>query len=131
MMYVLDKVGLDLVMKSGAIFDCLDPPKADFINLYERKMGRAILDAGYAIRPLIGGRDIVVSKSNLNECIPCGEGGGLNSTELISCHLRDQYRDIWIKSRYAPVSCLVLTLILSLTISFLTHIPLTFLLFCV
>mmetsp|Transcript_27997 Transcript_27997/g.51639 ORF Transcript_27997/g.51639 Transcript_27997/m.51639 type:complete len:367 (-) Transcript_27997:288-1388(-) len=103
MMYVLDKVGLDVVMKSGAIFDCLDPPKRDYINLYERKMGHAILDAGYAIRPLIGGRDIVVSKSNLKECIPCGEGGGVNATKLISCHLRDQYRDIWIKSRLQSI----------------------------
>ena len=63
MVYALDRVGLEIVMKSGAIFDCLstDPPTSDFINNYERKMGHAILDAGYALRPLIGGQDMIVN----------------------------------------------------------------------
>lgn len=75
MMYALDRVGLEIVMKSGAIFDCLstDPPTSDFINKYERKMGHAILDAGYALRPLIGGQDMIVNKSNIMDCIPCSD----------------------------------------------------------
>eukprot|EP00571_Detonula_confervacea_P005396 CAMPEP_0172315492 /NCGR_PEP_ID=MMETSP1058-20130122/25359_1 /TAXON_ID=83371 /ORGANISM="Detonula confervacea, Strain CCMP 353" /LENGTH=364 /DNA_ID=CAMNT_0013029575 /DNA_START=127 /DNA_END=1221 /DNA_ORIENTATION=+ len=103
MMYALDKIGLAIVMKSGAIFDCLDPPNSDFINTYERKMGRVILDAGYALRPLIGGRDMVVTKSNVMDCVPCGDGDGGNATELTSCHQRDQYKDIWIKSRLKSI----------------------------
>ena len=55
MVYALDKVGLELVMKAGAIYDCLDPVSlgTDFINGYERKMGQTILNAGYSLRPLL------------------------------------------------------------------------------
>ena len=110
MMYALDKVGLEVVMKSGAIFDCLstDPPTSDFINNYERKMGHAILDAGYALRPLIGGQDMIVNKSNILDCIPCGSDEDLtkNVTKAFgstSCTQRYRYRDVWIESRYDTV----------------------------
>ena len=83
MVYALDRVGLEIVMKSGAIFDCLstDPPTSDFINNYERKMGHAILDAGYALRPLIGGQDMIVNKSNIMNCIPCGSDEDLTNND--------------------------------------------------
>ena len=91
-------------MKSGAIFDCLstDPPTSDFINKYERKMGHAILDAGYALRPLIGGQDMIVNKSNIMDCIPCSDED-LTAFGSTSCTQRYRYRDVWIESRYDTV----------------------------
>ena len=59
MMYAVDKIGLGLLMKSGAIFDCLEEPRRNdvsyFINKYERQLSNAVLDAGYSLRLLIGG----------------------------------------------------------------------------
>lgn len=103
MMYALDRVGLNLVMKSGAIFDCLDPPNIDFINGYERKMGHAIMDAGYAIQPLIGGKDMILTTENKMECVPCKEDR-MNDTDITpSCKKRDFFRDIWIESRLKSI----------------------------
>lgn len=103
MVYALDRVGLEIVMKSGAIFDCLstDPPTSDFINKYERKMGHAILDAGYALRPLIGGQDMIVNMSNIVDCIPCSdEDLTKNVTKAFgSTSCTQRYRDVWIESR--------------------------------
>ena len=109
MMYALDKVGLDLVMKSGAFYDCLDPPNKDFINKYERKMGHAIVDAGFAIQPLVGrggGKDgnngFVLTTENKKECVPCDDNKRkelTNETEIRSCKIRDYYRDFLMESR--------------------------------
>jgi len=93
--YALDRVGLDIIMKSGAIFDCLDVNKnaplldpAAFnqymIENYELKMGRVILDAGYGLRPLIQkdkGKGMLVTKENAGDC----DG--------------EYYKDIWLGSR--------------------------------
>ena len=102
-------------MKSGAIFDCLEEPhknQLDYIvEMYEKKMGKAILDAGYALRPLIGGSDLIVTKSNVRDCVPCEfynlkenhvEGGVVvNVTGLTpGCDVRNQFKDIWMESRY-------------------------------
>ena len=69
MAYALDRVGLDLVVKSGAIFDCLEKPHRNHVDYivenYEKKMGKVILDAGYALR--LGGSDVVVTKSNVRD----------------------------------------------------------------
>ena len=109
MMYAVDRIGLDLIMKSGAIHDCLPNDHNDFINSYERKMGRAILDAGYGLRPVVRHRDVMAAtKSNARDCHPCRSDIFPDSTvENVaglapSCEERDHYRDIWIGSRYAP-----------------------------
>ena len=114
MAYALDRVGLDLVVKSGAIFDCLEEPHRNHVDYivenYEKKMGKVILDAGYALRPLIGGSDVVVTKSNVRDCVPCEfynsrenrvEGGAaVNVTGLTpGCDVRNQFKDIWMESR--------------------------------
>ncbi len=74
MMYAVDKIGLELIMKSGSIFDCLEEPHKNdinyFIDNYERGLSKAVSDAGYVLRPLIGG--MVVDNSNLADCVPCG-----------------------------------------------------------
>ena len=115
MMYAVDRVGLEIIAKSGAIFDCLEEPhknQLDYIvEMYEKKMGKAILDAGYALRPLIGGSDLIVTKSNVRDCVPCEfynlkenhvEGGVVvNVTGLTpGCDVRNQFKDIWMESRY-------------------------------
>ncbi len=107
MVYAVDRVGLDMVMKSGAIHDCLLQPKRDFINHYKCKMGRAILDAGYGLRPLIRHRaDMHVTVSNVQDRTPCGsimlpDSKVENATGLsATCEEREYYRDIWIGSRY-------------------------------
>jgi len=108
MMYAVDRIGLDLIMKSGAIYDCLPNHNNDFVNSYERKMGRAILDAGYGLRPVVRHRDdMAATKSNAQDCHPCRSDTFPDSTvENVaglapSCEERDHYRDIWIGSRYA------------------------------
>jgi len=115
MMYAVDKTGLEIIAKSGAIFDCLEEPhknQLDYIvEMYEKKMGKVILDAGYALRPLIGGSDLIVTKSNVRDCVPCEfynlkenhvEGGVVvNVTGLTpGCDVRNQFKDIWMESRY-------------------------------
>ena len=96
-------------MKSGVVHDCLMLTERDFINRYKRKMGRAILDARYGLRPLIRHRDgMHVNKSNVRDCAPCGSemlpdpkvpenatAGPLSPT----CEEREYCRDIWIGSR--------------------------------
>ncbi|KAL3767782.1 hypothetical protein ACHAW5_000614 [Stephanodiscus triporus] len=108
MMYAVDRIGLDLIMRSGAIYDCLLDAEGggDFINSYERKMGRAILDAGYGLRPLMRHRwDVRFTRSNADSCAPCGgdkypHSRGNDITGLVpTCNERDHYRDIWIGSR--------------------------------
>jgi hypothetical protein len=112
MMYAVDRVGLDVIMKSGAVHDCLMRTEGnrDFINHYERKMGRAILDAGYGLRPLIRHRaDMHVTKSNVRDCAPCGsemlpdpkvlENNATTGLLSPTCEEREYYRDIWIGSR--------------------------------
>ncbi|KAL3777325.1 hypothetical protein ACHAW5_005961 [Stephanodiscus triporus] len=113
MAYAVDKIGLALIMESGAIFDCLEKPhmNAQFyiIKNYEQKMGRTILDAGYALRPMIGGADMIITKSNLRDCVPC-EFYNLKENHVDAvvdvrgltpgCDVRNRYRDIWMESRY-------------------------------
>lgn len=58
--YALDNVGIDILYNSNAVYDCLQdqhPTREEFwriVKLYEDGMSRAILDAGFALRPLIG-----------------------------------------------------------------------------
>jgi len=116
MMYAVDKVGLDLIIKSGAIFDCMQRPHNNtldyIVNNYEKRMGAAILNAGYALRPYIGGKDMVVTKANVKDCVPCdfysldenkntlGNTDNVNFTQLIpACEVRNQYKDIWMEGR--------------------------------
>jgi hypothetical protein len=107
MMYAVDRVGLDIIMKSGAIYDCLGGGGDDFINGYERKMGRSIIKAGYGLRPLIRHtRDFMVTRDNVFDCMPCESEVFPNMTKdemsVLSptCRERQYYRDIWIGSRY-------------------------------
>ena len=55
MMYALDRVGLSIIMKSGAVYDCRhgQGSKADVIEFYEVAMSRYILDAGYGISGIL------------------------------------------------------------------------------
>ena len=107
-------MGLDLVVKSGAICDCLEKPHRNHVDYivenYEKKMGKVIPDAGYALRPLIGGSGVVVTKSYLRDCVPCEfynskenrvEGGAVvNVTGLTPGYdVRNQFKDIWMESR--------------------------------
>ncbi len=115
MMYAVDRIGLNLILKSGAIFDCLEKPhdEADvnyFVDNYEKLLSRTILDAGYALRPLIGGDDIIVTSSNMRDCVPCEfynleenrvNGIIVNVTSLTpGCDVREQFKDPWMESRY-------------------------------
>ena len=116
MMYAVDKVGLDLIIQSGAIFDCMQRPHTNtldyIVNNYEKRMGAAILNAGYGLRPYIGGKDMVVTKANVKDCVPCnfitldenkntlGNTDNVNFTQLIpACEVRNQYKDIWMEGR--------------------------------
>ena len=112
MMYAVDRIGLDVIMKSGAIYDCLLNNDTDFIGSYKKKMGLAIRNAGYGLRPIVRHRDdMAVTKSNARDCHPCNSNMLPHSTVEIdaglvaglapSCKERDHYRDIWIGSRYA------------------------------
>ena len=110
MMYAVDRIGLDVIMKSGAVYDCLLNNDTDFIGSYEKKMGDAILDAGYGLRPLVRHRqDAYVTKPTARQdCRPCksdiypdGSDESVNVTGLApSCKERDHYGDIWIGHRY-------------------------------
>jgi hypothetical protein len=140
MMYAVDRVGLEIIAKSGAIFDCLEEPhknQLDYIvEMYEKKMGKAILDAGYALRPLIGGSDLIVTKSNVRDCVPCEfynlkenhvEGGVVvNVTGLTpGCDVRNQFKDIWMESRYETYNIHILcalTFFLHENLSYLARI---------
>ena len=119
MMYAVDKVGLDLIIKSGAIFDCMQRPHNNtldyIVNNYEKKMGAAILNAGYGLRPYIGGKDMIVTKANVKDCVPCdfysldenkntlgGEENNVvvNVSQLVpTCDVRNQFKDIWMEGR--------------------------------
>merc|ERR1712176_1502856 len=84
--------------------------------------GRAIRDAGYALRPLMNGgnnkKPMILSNDNLIDCIPCTFDRNYadtkiknkniqnyttyfddSSTSSLSCHERRMYTDIWIESR--------------------------------
>ena len=57
MLFAVDRVGLDIIRNSGAVYDCkkgndviTDEEKMDIIMKYEIGLSRAILDAGYGIR---------------------------------------------------------------------------------
>ena len=117
MVYALDRIGLQLVMDYGCIYDCLDPKynETSFVNGYEKNMGLAIVGGGYSLRPLIRPRDgydvngdgksslmSIVNKTNLEECFHCTEEERKNATgkELEVCERKDWYSDIWIGNRY-------------------------------
>jgi hypothetical protein len=122
--YALDRISLDLIMKSGAIFDCLineeylSYPKEYmsqfFIHNYEIKMGNVILDAGYGLRPLIRhDKGMIVTKENAADCHPCKNVAKKDEDKIDedeikekvkvrlspSCDERAYYEDIWIGSR--------------------------------
>ena len=98
--YALDRTGLDVILESGAFYDCLDPPTTDFINLYERKMGTAILEAGYSLRPIVGD-GFTLSNGNREDCKPCALMN--QSVTGLSCQERAKYSDIWIESRLKAI----------------------------
>jgi len=102
-MWAVDRIGLELIMKAGAIFDCLKEGNK-FISYYEKRMGHAIMDASYSLRPLIG-KDMIVNNDNSINCAPCSEEEKKNTTqEMISqCNTREQYRDIWIGKRLKSI----------------------------
>jgi hypothetical protein len=119
--YALDRIGLDLIMKSGAIFDCLTNEdylslkrfrSQFFIDNYEMKMGTVILDAGYGLRPLIRhDKGMLITKENVGDCRPCKDVAKKdenktdedekkeNESLSPSCDERKYYEDIWIGSR--------------------------------
>jgi hypothetical protein len=114
MVYAVDKLGLEIIMKSGAIFNCMQPPHSNnavyIIETYEKKLGAAILNAGYALQQLIGGNDMIVTQANVRECVPCEFfnldenkktlGANFNVTEFSpGCFVRNQFKDIWMESR--------------------------------
>lgn len=77
MMYALDREGLQIVMKGGAIFDCqqrwpdFDKQDSDvahglIVNNYERKMGDLILQAGYGIEAYL--RSELILDHNQSRC---------------------------------------------------------------
>ena len=77
MMYALDREGLQIVMKGGAIFDCqqrwpdFDKQETDvahglIVNGYERKMGELILQAGYGIEAYL--RSELILDHNQSRC---------------------------------------------------------------
>ncbi|KAL3812052.1 hypothetical protein ACHAXA_010024, partial [Cyclostephanos tholiformis] len=117
MMYAVDRIGLSLIMKSGAIFDCLEKPHEDnvdyIVERYEKVLSRSILDAGYALRPLIGGDDIIVTSSNMRDCVPCEfynlednrvDGVVVNVTTLTpGCNVRMRFKDPWMESRLKAI----------------------------
>jgi hypothetical protein len=100
--YALDRIGLDIVMKSGAIFDCLINEEKDMINNYERKMGNVILDAGYGLRPLIRhDKGMIVTKENAGDCHACKNENVVRLSP--SCDERAYYKDMWLGSRLKSV----------------------------
>jgi len=103
MMWAVDRIGLELIMKAGAIFDCLKEGN-NFISYYEKRMGHAIMNANYSLRPAIG-KDMIVNNDNSINCAPCSEEEKKNTTqEMISrCNTREQYRDIWIGKRLKAI----------------------------
>lgn len=127
--YALDRIGLDLIMKSGAIFDCLTNedylsfPKefiyGFFIENYETKMGTVILDGGYGLRPLIPhDKSMIVTKENAGDCHPCKDVAEKDEDKTDedekkenvkverlspSCGERAYYKDIWLGSRLKSV----------------------------
>jgi len=127
--YALDRIGLDIVMKSGAIFDCLDSDIQDhiheqnggftqyIIDNYEMKMGRVILDAGYGLRPLIRhDKGMVVTKENAADCHPCKDVAKKDEDKIDEDEIKEKvkvrlspscderaYKDIWIGSRLKSV----------------------------
>ena len=79
MAYALDRVGLDLVMQSGSIFDCRnsslirpgDVQAKTFqriVMLYERGMSKAILQAGYGLSAIIPNWSGTVFWENRTNC---------------------------------------------------------------
>ena len=75
-------------------------------------MGAAILNAGYALRPYIGRKDMIVTKANIKDCVPCdfftldenkntlGKDTNVNVSQLVlSCEVRNQFKDIWMEGR--------------------------------
>lgn len=115
--YALDRIGLDIVMKSGAIFDCLDSGIQDRINEqgltqfvidnYEMKMGKVIKDAGYGLRPLIRhDKGMLVTKENAGDCHACQNENEKKKNDVglsPSCDERAYYKDMWIGSRLKSV----------------------------
>jgi hypothetical protein len=116
MMYAVDKIGLQLIIKSNAIFDCMSHPHNNtldyIVNNYEKKMGATILNAGFALRPYIGRKDMIVTKANVKDCVPCdfftldenkntlGKDTNVNVSQLVpSCEVRNQFKDIWMEGR--------------------------------
>jgi hypothetical protein len=73
MAFALDRVGLDIVRNSSAIFDCVKIPPLPgqtevrhIINKYERGMSRVIMAHGYGIASLI--KPTVIFLQNITDC---------------------------------------------------------------
>jgi hypothetical protein len=119
--YALDRIGLDIIMKSDAIFVCLVNEvdlkkfKSFIIDNHEFKMGQVILDDGYGLRPLIRHhKGMLVIKENAGDCSPCkddakkvedktDEDEKKENVLSPSCHERAYYEDMWLGSRLKSV----------------------------
>ena len=71
MAFALDRVGLDIIRNSGAVYDCgmynsemTKQDKLDLIQRYEVGMGKAIFNAGYGIASLLGGSPIITNHNH-------------------------------------------------------------------
>jgi len=85
MVFALDRVALQFIKQSSAIFDCYkrldNENKTDYIvRNYEFKMGRLLLDQGYGLEGII-------------------HSGAVNSSNKEEFLTDDRYRDMWITSR--------------------------------
>lgn len=93
-MFALDKIGLDIIIKSGAVFDCsLRPDVEDSMSFYKTEMGKSILTAGYALRPLIG-EDRIVHEETEELCKPCLEIKEDGTEEI--CQYKELYMGHWL-----------------------------------
>lgn len=68
MMFALDRKGIDIIKKSGAVFDCVEHPVKSFVSSYEIKMSDAILGKGFALRPTLGKDYIFTNDTKLKDC---------------------------------------------------------------
>jgi hypothetical protein len=90
MMYALDRKGLEIIMKGGAIFDCLqvngyanmtkDERHGLIVRRYERKMSDLILESGYGISSVL--RPTTIFEHNRTSCIDSSKNDTLNDLWL-------------------------------------------------
>lgn len=80
MMYAVDRLGLEAIQKSNAVFDCVKEPSPHagmeeymyIVNRYERGISNAVMDAGYGITSMMGPK-VIVFKENRSLCVRRGD----------------------------------------------------------